>query len=128
MITLPKPPAGDWITIDINPCPKPRMTRADRWKKRPAVMKYWAFKDKLLLLCKEKPKGEVFLIFHVPMPKSWSQKKKDKMLGEKHQQRPDIDNYTKAFLDCLCEEDSHVWHTDCYKYWAVEGSIEYETR
>ena len=30
--------------IKITPVSKPRMTRADTWKKRPCVLKYWAYK------------------------------------------------------------------------------------
>ena len=30
---------------DITPIGKPRMTRADKWKQRPAVMRYRAFCD-----------------------------------------------------------------------------------
>ena len=26
---------------------KPRMTKADTWKKRPIVLKYWAYKDSI---------------------------------------------------------------------------------
>ena len=35
------------ISINIQPVAKPRMTRSDRWKKRPVVLKYWQFKDAL---------------------------------------------------------------------------------
>ncbi|HHE6457291.1 TPA: RusA family crossover junction endodeoxyribonuclease, partial [Proteus mirabilis] len=31
--------------FNIEPVPKPRMTQADKWKKRPPVLKYFAFKD-----------------------------------------------------------------------------------
>lgn len=34
---------------DITPIGKPRMTRADKWKKRPAVMRYRAFCDEARL-------------------------------------------------------------------------------
>ena len=29
--------------LNIPPCPKPRMTKADRWRKRPSVLKFFAF-------------------------------------------------------------------------------------
>ena len=35
------------MSINIQPVAKPRMTRSDRWKKRPVVLKYWQFKDAL---------------------------------------------------------------------------------
>ena len=39
--------------IKIIPRAKPRMTRADTWKKRPCVVKYWAYKDELRRLIEE---------------------------------------------------------------------------
>jgi hypothetical protein len=33
--------------FNIDPCPKPRMTSSDRWKKRKCTDKYWKFKDDL---------------------------------------------------------------------------------
>lgn len=35
--------------FNIEPVPKPRMTQADKWKKRPPVLKYFAFKDEVKL-------------------------------------------------------------------------------
>lgn len=114
------------IEFDIKPCPKPRMTRADSWKKRPIVLKYWRFTDELKLQAKRlnyKPGDKVSLIFYIPMAKSWSKKKREQMLGKPHKQKPDIDNLAKAFLDGLLEEDSWVWSLTAEKYWANEGSI-----
>ena len=64
----------------IEPNTKPRMTRADKWKKRPCVVQYREFKDKLRIECKRvglttlQPQLES-LIFYIPMPDSWSKKK-----------------------------------------------------
>ena len=33
------------ITYPKTPLSKPRMTRADTWKKRPIVLRYWEYKD-----------------------------------------------------------------------------------
>jgi len=33
------------MIYNINPVPKPRMTQSDKWKKRPPVLRYFAFKD-----------------------------------------------------------------------------------
>lgn len=35
------------IILDIEPVAKPRMTKKDKWAKRPCVMKYRAYKDML---------------------------------------------------------------------------------
>ena len=114
------------IEFNIKPCPKPRMTRADSWKKRPIVLKYWAFCDELKLQANRlnyKPGEKVSLIFYIPMAKSWSKKKRELMLGKPHKQKPDIDNLAKAFLDALLIEDSYVWSLTAEKYWSNEPSI-----
>lgn len=111
------------MKIDIVPVPKPRMTRADAWKKRPAVLRYWTFCDELRLKHKKKVPDSLALIFYLPMPKSWSAKKKLSMEGKPHQGKPDIDNLQKSFLDALCEDDSYVYRIRAEKYWANRGSI-----
>lgn len=110
----------------INPRPKPRMTRADKWKKRPIVTKYFSFCNELRTLSTKadyRPGDKVSLVFYIPMPKSWSKKKKQEMLGKPHKQRPDIDNLCKAFLDALLEEDAFVYSLTAEKYWSNKGSI-----
>lgn len=112
------------MIIKIVPVPKPRMTKADAWKKRPAVLRYWTFCDELRLKYKKKVEPTLSLKFYLPMPKSWSKKKQIEMLGKPHQAKPDIDNLIKSFLDALCEDDSYVYRIRGEKYWADEGSIE----
>lgn len=114
------------IEFNIKPCPKPRMTRADRWKKRPIVLKYWDFCNELekqAFKLDYKPSDKVSLIFYIPMAKSWSKKKRDLMLGKPHKAKPDIDNLCKAFLDALLDEDSYVYSLSAEKYWSNEPSI-----
>lgn len=57
------------------------------------------------------------------MPASWSARKKNLYDGKPHQVKPDIDNYLKAFMDALCEDDSYVYDVRATKEWACEGSI-----
>ena len=114
--------------IPVAPVAKPRMTRSDKWKQRPAVMKYRQFKDDLAMEIKGTLDPTFDVIFHVPMPKSWPEKKKRVMFRMPHQQRPDVDNYVKALMDALCAEDSHVYDVRMQKYWAYEGSIELTER
>tara|TARA_R110002020_G_scaffold269825_1_gene485145 strand:- start:4073 stop:4438 length:366 start_codon:yes stop_codon:yes gene_type:complete len=112
--------------FNIKPCPKPRMTRADRWKQRPVVLKYWEFCNELKaqsIKMDYKPGDKISILFYIPMPKSWSKKKRDEMLGKPHKQRPDIDNLCKAFLDALLEEDAFVYSLTAEKYWSNKGSI-----
>tara|TARA_R110002110_G_scaffold102193_1_gene259223 strand:+ start:734 stop:1102 length:369 start_codon:yes stop_codon:yes gene_type:complete len=114
------------IEFNIKPCPKPRMTRADRWKKRPIVLKYWDFCNELNRQANRLnyiPGDKVSLIFFIPMAKSWSKKKREQMLGKPHKAKPDIDNLAKAFLDALLSEDSYVYSLTAEKYWSNEPSI-----
>lgn len=110
--------------FDIVPVPKPRMTRRDKWKKRPAVVRYRMFCDEVRLMGVEVPMSGAAITFHVPMPKSWSNAKRERMAGQPHTQRPDIDNYLKALLDACLEEDAGVWSlAGLTKRWAYTGAI-----
>jgi len=115
------------ITLNIIPVPKPRMTQSDKWKQRPATKKYWRYKDELkqlCWLCRWQPKEVLDVKFVMPMPISWSKKKREKMDGQPHKQRPDLDNLVKAFKDALLIEDSHV-HTygTIKKVWGRKGQV-----
>ena len=109
--------------LNIPPCPKPRMTKADRWRKRPSVLKFFAFRDAVREWPRETMHNKILemesfeIEFHVPMPKSWSKKKRGYMNGAAHQQRPDLDNYLKAWKDSVFEEDSVVWRVKASKMW-----------
>lgn len=116
-----------YITLNLNPVAKPRMTQSDKWKKRKATEKYWKFKKDLQILCyvaSWKPKEDLDVTFVIPMPLSWSRVKREKMDGQPHTSRPDLDNLIKAFKDALLEEDSHV-HTyqNMKKIWGKKGQI-----
>tara|TARA_Y100001938_G_C8098468_1_gene439843 strand:+ start:563 stop:910 length:348 start_codon:yes stop_codon:yes gene_type:complete len=102
------------------------MTRSDAWKKRPCVLNYWAYKDELrLLMSKNKVDidKEIYAEFYIPMPKSWSKKKKDKFDGLEHEKRPDIDNLVKGVMDALFKEDSHVHTIYAKKFWSKTPKI-----
>ena len=109
--------------LNIPPCPKPRMTKADRWRKRQSVLKFFAFRDAVRQWPRETMHNKILemesfeIEFHVPMPKSWSKKKRGYMNGAAHQQRPDLDNYLKAWKDSVFEEDSVVWRVKASKMW-----------
>ena len=72
----------------ITPNTKPRMTQSDKWKKRPCVLQYRAFKDEVRLHKVVLPESH-HVTFVVPMPSSWSLKKQKAHYGKPHQQRPD---------------------------------------
>lgn len=107
----------------ITPIAKPRMTRRDKWAKRPAVMRYRAFCDECRLRGVTVPEDGAMVTFVVPMPKSWSKKKQVEMLSQPHTQRPDLDNFIKALLDAIHDEDSHIHMIAARKLWGFDGSI-----
>lgn len=112
-------------TIPVVPAAKPRMTRSDSWKKRECVVKYWEFKDSIREHLPD-PTLPVPGIarFFVPMPKSWSKKKKAAMLHQPKLTVPDVDNYVKALLDAVYDNDSEVWDFRGVKLWSNTGYIE----
>lgn len=107
----------------ITPIPKPRMTQRDKWKKRPCVLRYFAFKDEVRLNNIVIPEQGAHITFYIAMPKSWPKKKKVLMEGQPHQQKPDLDNYAKSILDAVFDDDAKVWDLRVTKLWAYEDSI-----
>lgn len=112
------------MTYPINPVAKPRQTQSDKWKKRPIVMRYRAFKDLVRLYGVKVPVAGAKIMFVIPMPKSWSDKKLKRMNYAPHQQVPDVDNLLKGLLDAIYADDSCVWHiAELSKVWGETGSI-----
>ena len=113
------------ILLDITPVPKPRQTRADKWKKRPSVLRYRAFADEVRLkVPRDLDLNGKSIVFTFAMPKSWSKKKKAQMDGVPHTQTPDLDNVLKALMDAHMNDDSGVWHLEILaKIWGYSGSI-----
>jgi Holliday junction resolvase RusA-like endonuclease len=72
------------------------------------------------------PLSGSWLKFYMPMPKSWSKKKKARMNFEPKMTMPDLDNLIKAFKDSLFEQDNAVWDYRASKYWydGEKGFIE----
>ena len=107
----------------IVPMGKPRMTRADKWKKRPEVMRYRAFCDEVRLRGVVLPESGAHITFVLPMPASWSKKKRQQHNGQPHQAKPDCDNMLKALMDALYEDDAHIWDCRITKVWGEFGQI-----
>lgn len=112
-------------TIKVEPMGAPRMTRRDKWAKRPVVLRYHKFRDTVRAAVGpiESVPDVVHCIFHLPMPESWSTRKRVAMCGKPHRQRPDKDNIEKGVLDALFDEDGAVWGGSQQKLWAESGSI-----
>jgi len=103
---------------------KPRMTRSDKWKVRPIVAAYRAYKDELRIMGVELDMDRFYhVIFVMPMPKSWSEKKRDEMRYTRHQQVPDKDNLEKGLLDALFSDDAAAWDGRVTKVWADKPAI-----
>lgn len=111
---------------DITPLGKPRQTNRDRWAKRPAVLRYRAFKDEVRLRGVALPEGGSHITFVLPMPDSWSKKKRAQFIGQPHQQKPDVDNLHKALMDAVFDDDSAVWDARITKIWGEKGQIRIE--
>lgn len=123
--------------FDIIPMGAPRMTQSDRWKTNPnhidprkrqrtCVTNYFHFKTILLLQAKEMgfTLGKTLdALYLIPMPNSWSEKKKQRMNGLPCEVKPDTDNITKGIKDTFCKNDSNVWYEKAEKRWAYKGSI-----
>jgi len=126
-----------YYLFDIVPMGAVRMTKSDTWKtnpnhvnplkrQRPAVTKYWAWKNLLTLQANQMGfmlGCHLDAVYLVPMPDSWSKKKKEANNGMPCKSKPDTDNITKAIKDTLKKEDSDVWWEKTEKRWAHRGSI-----
>jgi Holliday junction resolvase RusA-like endonuclease len=127
----------EYYLLDVIPTAAPRMTRRDifytdpyhsdpKKRQRKIVTQYLAFKKSIKLqaaLLKFTLPKVFEAVYFIPMPDTWSEKKKEKMNGLPHEQTPDTDNLTKALKDCLLDQDSSVWNEKAEKRWAYKGSI-----
>lgn len=123
--------AKQLISVEIEPFPKPRMTRADKWKKRKCVMEYRAFCDELRLKLRNfKLENDYNILFGVSLPPSYSKKKKIELLGKPHQVKPDLDNLIKSINDALRkdENDSRIYGFNAKKIWSERGFIRIENK
>lgn len=131
---MPKP--SNYIILNITPQTHVRTTVGDRVffripreKLRPSGLKrllrierYNQYKIDLSAEAKAHgfivPPQGLSIKFMIPVPKSWSKKKKKQYHMTLHQSTPDLDNYLKAFLDSLCTEDKYIAHYgELAKYW-----------
>lgn len=129
-----QPTKGDVVAVfDIVPMGKPRMVASDRYKKRPAVQRYWKYKDMLKLQAEEQgyvPGESISLRFYLPIPKTLNKKRlkkaeREALDGQPCRSKPDLDNLIKAFKDALMDEDSQVWrYGSMEKFFSKKPRIE----
>jgi Holliday junction resolvase RusA-like endonuclease len=116
------------VILNITPQTFVRATQGDRIffriprdKLRPPGLKrllrlerYNEYKLSVNTLAKEKkftfPEQGASIIFFIPVPVSWSEKKKKLHHGTLHQSKPDLDNLLKAMMDSLLSEDKFIAH------------------
>lgn len=115
--------------FNLIPIGKPRMTQRDKWLNppRPAVVNYRLAKHGIQWYAREQNfvlPEIINVTFVFPVTNSWSNKKKNAMLGQPHRQKPDLDNVLKFLLDSLMEDGDEKVHTiNARKVWGPEGKI-----
>ena len=66
--------------------------------------------------------------FYMPVPKSFSNRKRNQLLGSPHVKKPDADNLVKFVKDCLngiaWHDDSQVWVVEARKVYGPEPKTE----
>jgi Holliday junction resolvase RusA-like endonuclease len=131
---------GRKIILDITPQTHVRTVQGDRVffriprdQLRPAGLKrllrierYNQYKLALSAIAKQKnftpqPQG-MSIHFFLPVPPSWSKKKKRLHHLQYHTSQPDLDNLLKAFKDSLLAEDKGIAHYEASKWW-VDNEI-----
>lgn len=124
------------IILDLTPLTWCRVTANDRIffriprdKLRPSglkrllrIEKYNQYKLNLAAEAKKKnfvlPPVGAGVMFYVPVPKSWSKKKKRLAHGTFHGSRPDLKNLLTGFEDGLMSEDKEIaFYTHLGKKW-----------
>ena len=119
-LTVPYPPM---------PAPRPRFSKFGAYNPK----KYTDHKRAIALLAKNifTPREgaiKIMCIFYMPIPKSWSKKKKIEAVGKYHIKKPDSDNLLKTIKDALngiaYVDDSQVSVTITHKIYSDEPRTE----
>jgi len=115
-----------FIRLNIEPIGKPRMTQRDKWKKRPVVLKYHAFKDFIRLNKGSFELADKYsMVVFIPFPKSYSKKKCKALFLKAHQEKPDKDNIEKAIMDSplRTRDDKEIYDSRVRKVWSYKPAI-----
>ena len=133
-VEVHRSPHGLFITVWGTPIGKPRMTRQDKWKKRPRVVRYWdwcnAVKEAVAgrIPPAEKVKSVALVAFFEP-PKSWPKKRRYQTIGLPHLVKPDSSNVLKGLEDTLWPStDEALADVRCVKQWDWTARLEVEIR
>lgn len=126
VMTKTKMSNNDFFSLDIVPLAKPRMVRSDAWKKRKCVLRYWDYKNELILSAKKQNfilEDSYEVLFTLPIPKLFSKKKKQGLVGECHRVKPDLDNLVKAINDCFNIADQSIYSIKAQKVYGETPSV-----
>lgn len=115
------------FTYTVDPSPKVRMTRQDTWatsKVRPAVQRWRAFQNRCQALGITVQDGDE-ITFVLPMPASWSQKRRAATVYDSHRSKPDLDNLLGGLFDATMPGgDQHIAELGrVRKIWGDSGEI-----
>lgn len=109
---------GQWR---ITPQPYTRML--NRGKRSPQAKRYQAYQQECRLRGVWQPASGDICVFVMPMPDSWSPKRRNNHWSRPHETTPDVDNLVKGLLDAVYDDDRLVWCIEAYKYWGNIGRI-----
>ena len=123
------------IYLPVSPMGAPRMNAGDKksrrkgYPARPIVQRYAAFCASIRSHWPEDilyPTCNAWIVFYLPMPKSWSKKKRAEMCYRLHEGKPDKNNLEKALEDAkhYRGDDSGISDNRVSKLWAPTGWIE----
>lgn len=91
------------------------------YKRRLQLEKYNKYKEELKREAKrvgfEMPMCCAWIKFYMPMPQSWSKKKRTQMNFKPKTSMPDLSNLIKAMEDGLLKQDNIIWDYRVSKYW-----------
>jgi Holliday junction resolvase RusA-like endonuclease len=122
--------------IKIEPMGAVRMTRRGKFVNKYA-MNYLNYKKAIGLIVSSQHKGDlitgavgVSVKFIMPLPQSWTKKKRLEMEGKPHTSKPDIDNLLKGCFDSIngivFKDDNQVSWVKTSKVYGIEAGIEME--
>jgi Holliday junction resolvase RusA-like endonuclease len=111
-----------YVFVVDGPAPgKPRMTQRDKWKKRPCVVAYRAWCDRVRYAAGIVPLASAVSLvsvtaFYAPPP-SWSKSKRAASIGQMKRSKPDGDNILKALTDALWSSDEMLGDQRVQRRW-----------
>lgn len=104
--------------VEIEPMGAVRMTGRGKWVK-PNAQRYLTYKkaiqsaisEQVIVNHREPTKNPVavYITFFMPIPNSWSKRKKKLAPSVRHTKKPDIDNMVKGLFDSL---NGIIWKDD----------------